>query len=111
MRAAPGGCNDNGVFGARLRITQVRAARGPGIELLEYLAPRNGRPYPSDERGSDVFHWQVRIISREGPALLAGLRAAHASFVTIPGASGPSFDQLPLRVRDPDGHVLQLESR
>jgi len=101
----------NGVYGARLRITQVRAARGPGIEFLEYLAPRNGRPYPSDERGSDVFHWQVQIISHEGPALLAGLRAARASFVSVPGAPRPSFDQLPLRVRDPDGHVLQLESR
>jgi len=100
----------NGVFGARLRITQVRAGKGPGIEFLEYLAPRDGRPYPADERGSDIFHWQVRIISREGPTLVAGLRAARARFVMVPGTS-PSFDQLPLRVRDPDGHVLQLESR
>ena len=29
----------NNVFGARLRITALRAAAGPGIELLEYLAP------------------------------------------------------------------------
>jgi catechol 2,3-dioxygenase-like lactoylglutathione lyase family enzyme len=100
----------NGVFGARLRITQVRAARGPGIEFLEYLAPRDGRPYPTDERGSDVFHWQVRMISRDGVALVAGLRGAHASFVTLPGAAAPSSTLLPLRVRDPDGHVLQLES-
>ena len=28
----------NNVFGARLRITALRAARGPGVELLEYLA-------------------------------------------------------------------------
>ena len=28
----------NNVFGARLRITALRAARGPGIEFLEYLA-------------------------------------------------------------------------
>ena len=100
----------NGVFGARLRITQVRAAKGPGIEFLEYLAPRDGRPYPTDERGSDVFHWQVRMISREGAALVSSLRTVHASFVTLPGASGPSSILLPLRVRDPDGHVLQLES-
>lgn len=99
----------NGVFGARLRITQVRAAKGPGIEFLEYLAPRDGRPYPTDERGSDVFHWQVRMISREGGALVASLRGARASFVTLPGAPGAST-LLPLRVRDPDGHVLQLES-
>ncbi|HKQ18254.1 MAG TPA: VOC family protein, partial [Candidatus Eisenbacteria bacterium] len=29
----------NSVFGARLRITALRAAAGPGIEFLEYLAP------------------------------------------------------------------------
>ena len=60
----------NGVFGARLRITQVRAPKGPGVELLEYLAPRDGRPYPLDARGSDVFHWHVRMVSSEAPALL-----------------------------------------
>ena len=32
----------NNVFGARLRITSLRLRR-PGIELLEYLAPRTGR--------------------------------------------------------------------
>ena len=40
----------NNVFGARLRITACRAAPGPGIELLEYLAPRDGRPTPADTR-------------------------------------------------------------
>ena len=41
----------NNVFGARLRITALRAAEGPGIELLEYLAPRDGRPAPIDLQG------------------------------------------------------------
>ena len=100
----------NGVFGARLRITQVRAPKGPGIELLEYLAPRDGRPYPSDERGSDVFHWQVRLVTPDAPAMVGALRSAHAAFVTLPGAAAPSSTLFPLRVRDPDGHVLQLES-
>ena len=100
----------NGVFGARLRITQVRAPKGPGVELLEYLAPRDGRPYPADERGSDLSHWHVRMVSSDGPALISTLRAAHASFVTLPGTGAPSSILLPLRVRDPDGHVLQLET-
>jgi catechol 2,3-dioxygenase-like lactoylglutathione lyase family enzyme len=34
----------NNVFGARLRITTLRAALGPGVEFLEYIAPRDGRP-------------------------------------------------------------------
>ncbi|HET9445541.1 MAG TPA: VOC family protein, partial [Steroidobacteraceae bacterium] len=38
----------NNVFGARLRITALRARSGPGVELLEYLAPRTGRPMPVD---------------------------------------------------------------
>ena len=99
----------NGVFGARLRITQVRAQKGPGIELLEYLAPRDGRPYPLDARGSDVFHWHVRVLSSEAPSLVSALRAARTSFVTLPGGNAPVSPLLPLRVRDPDGHVLQLE--
>ena len=40
----------NNVPGARLRITGLRAPSGPGVELLEYLAPRDGRPFPADER-------------------------------------------------------------
>lgn len=32
----------NNVFGGRLRITALRGASGPGIELLEYSTPRDG---------------------------------------------------------------------
>src|SRR5215218_7670945 len=49
----------NNVFGARLRITALRAARGPGVELLEYLAPRTGRPMPVDSKANDDWYWQV----------------------------------------------------
>src|SRR3972149_1646292 len=40
----------NNVFGARLRITALRAGAGPGVELLEYLAPGGGRPMPAGGR-------------------------------------------------------------
>jgi hypothetical protein len=46
----------NNVFGARLRITSLRASAGPGIEFLEYLSPRDGRPIPSDEKANDMIH-------------------------------------------------------
>src|SRR5256885_115284 len=49
----------NNVFGAHLRITALRGASGPGIELLEYLVPRDGRPFPSDEQASDIVHRQT----------------------------------------------------
>jgi hypothetical protein len=52
-------------FGAHLRVTGLRAADGPGIELLEYLAPRDGRPFPADERANDLVHWQTRLVARD----------------------------------------------
>src|SRR5205807_4434078 len=55
----------NNVFGAHLRITALRANSGPGIELLEYLAPRDGRPFPTDEHANDIVHRHT-ILSTSG---------------------------------------------
>ncbi|MCH7570682.1 MAG: VOC family protein, partial [Deltaproteobacteria bacterium] len=52
------------VFGARIRITSLRAVRGPAIEFLEYLTPRDGRPMPLDERSNDLVHWQTTLVTR-----------------------------------------------
>jgi catechol 2,3-dioxygenase-like lactoylglutathione lyase family enzyme len=100
----------NSVFGARLRITGLRAERGPGIELLEYLAPSDGRPRPADVRSNDLIAWQTEL--RVGDAALAekALAAAHADFlspglVRVPPTLG--FTEAVL-VADPDGHQLQL---
>ena len=38
-----------------------RAQTGPGVELLEYLTPRTGRPYPSDSVASDQWQWVVNL--------------------------------------------------
>src|SRR5947207_1028446 len=51
----------NQVFGAHLLITGMRPASGPGIEFLEYLTPRDGRPRPADVRANDIVHWQTMI--------------------------------------------------
>jgi catechol 2,3-dioxygenase-like lactoylglutathione lyase family enzyme/glycerol uptake facilitator-like aquaporin len=101
----------NNVFGARLRITALRAAQGPGIELLEYLAPRDGRPIPADERANDLVHWQTTLTVRDLDATVRDLSAQRARLVS----SGPVEVQHPefgfragCLVRDPDGHVMQL---
>ena len=54
----------NNVFGARLRITTLRSANGPGIELLDYLAPSDGRPVPLDLHSNDLAHWQTTLIAK-----------------------------------------------
>lgn len=104
----------NAVFGARLRITGLRAAHGPGIEFLEYLTPGDGRPMPADERSSDVMHWQTTLVTGDATALVERLRRGSHRFVSPGLVSMPDrvlgFSRAVL-VRDPDGHVLRLVER
>jgi catechol 2,3-dioxygenase-like lactoylglutathione lyase family enzyme len=101
----------NAVFGARLRITALRAARGPGIELLQYLAPQGGRARPGDARPNDLLHWQTDLVARDVPSLATRLFAARAQFLS-PGPvalppSGLGF-RTGMLVADPDGHALRI---
>jgi catechol 2,3-dioxygenase-like lactoylglutathione lyase family enzyme len=102
----------NNVFGARLRITSLRAAGGgPGIEFLEYLAPRDGRPLPADARASDLFHWQTTLVVNTADKFANRLLRENSRFVS-PGVVTLSEQTLGfskgLLARDPDGHVMAL---
>src|SRR5271170_4213097 len=72
----------NNVFGARLRITALRAARGPGVEFLDYRAPGDGRPMPRDTHSNDLWNWQVRLRTGEADEASAGLRSGRAQLVS-----------------------------
>jgi catechol 2,3-dioxygenase-like lactoylglutathione lyase family enzyme len=89
----------NHVFGARLRITSLRAPHGPGVEFLEYLAPRDGRPFPADAKPSDLVHWQTTVVVQSAGPLARG---------SIDIAKLPLGGRRAALVRDPDGHALQL---
>jgi len=99
----------NNVFGARLRITALRAAAGPGIELLEYLAPRDGRPAPADLRANDVAHWQTTIAAASLDPLI-GLARDHRIALVSPGAvdSPAPESRSGALTRDPDGHGVRF---
>jgi len=103
----------NNVFGARLRITALRASAGPGVELLEYIAPRTGRPTPPDTAANDRWHWQINIItdsveSAASATLEAGFDWVSSGPVTLED-SALGFTQ-GLMLRDPDGHATNLVS-
>ncbi len=101
----------NNVFGARLRITALRADHGPGIELLEYLAPRGGRPYPPDARASDLVHWHTRLVASDlalAAETLRGHRASWVSSGTVAVDEPRLGFRAALRVQDPDGHVIEI---
>jgi catechol 2,3-dioxygenase-like lactoylglutathione lyase family enzyme len=93
------------VFGARLRITALRAERGPGIEFLEYITPPGGRPLPPNAQANDLVFWRTHLVVDDYAFLSDGKGGMFARPVSRPGASGSFI------VRDPDGHALQLEDR
>ncbi len=103
--------NLNNVPGAHLRITTLQAPGGPAIEFLEYLNPRDGRPYPADAQPNDVLHWQTTLVVRNLTALAGRLRAGEARFVSSgiarSGESWPAHREA-FVVRDPDGHALKV---
>jgi catechol 2,3-dioxygenase-like lactoylglutathione lyase family enzyme len=104
----------NQVFGARLHITGMRANGGPGIEFLEYLTPRDGRPRPADIHANDIVHWQTTIATDDVDVLAKKLTDAHLGFVSSGVVIAPK-DKIGfakgMLVSDPDGHELLLIQR
>jgi catechol 2,3-dioxygenase-like lactoylglutathione lyase family enzyme len=101
----------NNVFGAHLRITALRAPNGPGIEFLEYLTPRDGRPFPADTRASDLWHWQINLSTVDVDPAAEALRDGRARFASSGVTRLPDHSlgfATGLMARDPDGHALLL---
>jgi len=104
----------NNVFGAHLRITALRANSGPGIELLEYLAPRDGRPFPTDEHANDIVHRHTILSTSGADAAAHQLQVSKVNFVSS-GVVANQNEQLGFRkaflARDPDGHAIEIEEK
>jgi catechol 2,3-dioxygenase-like lactoylglutathione lyase family enzyme len=101
----------NNVFGARLRITGLRAPQGPGIELLEYLAPTDGRDYPGDARACDLVSWTTNLVTPTAEDLTQRLRESHVRWISpglVRGLDGAARLSAAAEVRDPDGHLLVI---
>lgn len=103
---------------ARLRINRLSALTGPGIELLEYLNPQDGRPIPSDVHANDLIHRQTTLVVRD-VEVIASLSFANAqqrrmqqfTFVSSGVVEIPEQTlgfKKGFLVRDPDGHALRL---
>lgn len=99
----------NQVFGARLKITGLKAASGFGLEFLDYIAPPGGRLYPPDTRPNDIWHWQTSLKSENvdviyKKAISTGYEIISSGIVTLndlwPGHKEGFI------MRDPDGHAL-----
>jgi len=101
----------NQVFGARLRITSLRAERGPGIEFLEYLTPSGGRPLPETSRPNDLVFWHTDVTVDHLDDLASKLKGAGTKPVSARVVDLREEGYGPRRgfiVRDPDGHALEF---
>lgn len=104
----------NNVFGARLLISGLKAPAGPGVEFLDYLAPANGRPAPTDSKADDLWHWATIIQVQNIEQAIERLRKGGATLIS-PGIITLPTNDLGFRkgflVEDPDGHVLRIIER
>jgi catechol 2,3-dioxygenase-like lactoylglutathione lyase family enzyme len=105
----------NNVFGARLRITGLRTTQdGIAVEFLEYLAPRDGRPFPKDTRSSDLWHWQTSFAAEKAEDFGLLLRRGKYDFVSsglIDWKENNFGFKKALLARDPDGHAVRIIER
>jgi catechol 2,3-dioxygenase-like lactoylglutathione lyase family enzyme len=96
----------NQLFGARLRITALRVAKGPGIEFIEYITPPGGRELPADASASDLIFWRIYLQVDRLDELATFLKSKDAIISKLSGLGG---SELPAFIaRDLDGHALQF---
>lgn len=91
----------NQVFGARLRITALRAECGPGIEFLEYIAPPGGRPLHSDAQANDLLFWTTELLA-DSTEYREAKRLTPRPVDTLGGRVAI--------LRDRDGHALRVRA-
>jgi catechol 2,3-dioxygenase-like lactoylglutathione lyase family enzyme len=100
----------NNVFGARLKITALRAQSGPAIEFLEYLTPGTARPVPADTGANDLWYWPIRMRGQTLDMLSKSV-ATHGGSLVSPGVVKIPEDahtQKALHERGPTGHALLI---
>ncbi len=101
----------SGIFGARVQVNSMKTPSGIGFELLEYIAPTNGKDMPIDSKANDLWHCQTIIAVSNLETMAQQLRTAPCSFIS-PGIVEMSANELSfakaLAIKDLDGHVLHL---
>ena len=85
-----------------------------GIELLEYLSPRDGRSFPLDEHTNDIVHRHTILLVQDVDKTAAGLRNARARFVSS-GVVANHMKEIEFSkafiVRDPDGDPVEIAAQ
>jgi catechol 2,3-dioxygenase-like lactoylglutathione lyase family enzyme len=102
----------NNVFGAKLHITNLGTKEdGIHVEFLEYLTPRDGKPFPKDTRSNDLWHWQTTFETVKVEDLASTLMKNKYDFIST-GLVSFNLNKLGFNkaflVRDSDGHAVRI---
>jgi catechol 2,3-dioxygenase-like lactoylglutathione lyase family enzyme len=101
----------NNVFGAHLRITSLRGQSGIGVELLEYITPRDGHAALANASAADISHHETVLLVDNIAGVNAVLPDAKNHPILVNQISGSELlfhaSQAEL-IPDPDGHQLLL---
>ena len=101
----------NNVFGARLHITNLGTKEdGIHVEFLEYVTPRDGKPFPKDTHSNDLWHWQTSFAADNADSLSSILLTGYKSNFVSSGVvsfNGGLFKKAAM-MRDFDGHSIRL---
>ncbi len=102
----------NNVFGAKLHITGLRTKEdGIAVEFLEYLTPRDGKPFPNDTKSNDLWHWQTSFEANQVNSLALLLTKNKFDFISsgLVDFGGIKLElNSALLVRDADGHAVRI---
>jgi len=98
--------------GGRPRVTTLRAAKGPAIQLLEYHERKDLRSSPRDV-GDDRASWRTVLMTADASG--AAGKLANASGAARPAvvslADAPLGFRRGFAAEDPDGNGIQFRSR
>lgn len=98
----------NNVRGARLRVTSLQTVQsGIGVELLQYLSPTDGKPFPQDSQANDLWHWQTSFAA-DGISDLKRRKFDFISNGVVSFESESTAFKKALLIRDTDGHAVRI---
>lgn len=102
----------NNVFGLHLEIVGLRLPQGGiHVELLHYLTPPGGRPFPADTRPNDLVHRHMTITTTHLDTAFQVLRQGNVDLrspeaITFP--VGSYGTRRALAIADPTGHAIEI---
>lgn len=101
----------SGVANVKVKISSLKTTTGLGIELLEYLEPKSGRPIPSNSRLNDIWCCQTIITTKDSLVKIQKLIADRSPLIptdNIPVSVTEIEFARNLLIKDPDGHIIKL---